>query len=90
MKIFKYQLAIEIYQTIQMPMGAKVLSAHRQGERLMVWALVDDEQPKISRVFYVCMTGQEYVWPELEKTQFVGTVLFDDGAFVAHVFVKEE
>jgi hypothetical protein len=58
-----------------------------QGEMPCAWALVDPEQPKVRRRFWVVGTGHPFPnwWGQL----YVGTVQMREGALVFHVFCEQ-
>lgn len=85
MTIFKYELRPIDEQMVQMPAGAKVLSAHEQHGGVCVWALVDPDKPLASVRFRVLGTGHEFENPEAWK--FVDTVKLMGGNLMFHVFV---
>lgn len=84
-RVFKYQLQNGGRAVVMMPKFARVLSVGNQHEELMLWALVDDTNDPESRTFFVAVTGQE-LWLYRQTDPFIGTVLFDNGGFVVHVF----
>lgn len=65
---------------IQIPKGAKVLTAEIQNEKVCIWAEVDTEQVLEHRTFHVYGTG--HLIPE--QACYVSTVF--DGAFVWHIY----
>ena len=80
--VYKYQLGAGP-TVIDMPRGAKALHVAMQGGALMLWALVDLDEPKESRTFDVYGTGNA---TPLDR-RYVGTVL--NGQWVWHVFERE-
>jgi hypothetical protein len=88
-RIFKYPLtppraAISPFD-VEMPKGAHVLSVGVQGDDEMVaWALVDPDAEKVVRRFAVYPTGLVEVSPH--PGRFIGTVMFERGRLVFHVF----
>ena len=93
MRIFKYQLPVpeapSSYVDVEMPEGARVLSAGAQNGEVVVWALVDPHAKTVLRRFAIYPTGLTEV-PE-HPVNFVGTVMLLGGALVFHVFdVGEE
>ena len=82
MVIYKYELQITDEQTVEMPRGARLLSVQMQRERLMLWAVVNTNEPIRSRVIRIHGTGIA-ISPE-HNYAFIGTV--QDGPFVWHVF----
>lgn len=83
MKIYKYTLE-DPTSTVQMPEGAKVLSAHAQNESVCVWALVDPSKPMTLRTFKIIGTGWDI--EDVTHLEFIGTVLLSGGRLVFHVF----
>jgi len=81
--IWKFKLRETDKQEVEMPANARVLSAgiDPSGE-LVVWALCDQNAPKVVRVVAVLGTSNPY-WPD-ESAKFIGTVL--QSPFVWHVF----
>lgn len=83
--IYKYQLEITDCQTIDMPLGAKLLCVDHQFGSLFIWAEVDPNHPMIPRQFDIYGTGS--LIPEMcqeESRVYVGTVQI--GGFVWHVY----
>ena len=84
-KIFKYELKITDQQTIQMPLGATILSADQQAGGLYLWAEVDPTNPPSDRTFQIIGTGNPI--PNVATCRrFIDTVVI--GAFVWHVFER--
>lgn len=73
------------YLRVEMPEGAEVLSVIMQGDRMVLYAKVDDDQMnKVERVIYIAGTGKEM--PAEPDYKFIGTV--QDSSWVWHVFVR--
>jgi hypothetical protein len=70
-RIFKYPIEVESRQMIQMPRGAEILSAGRQGPLPFLWALVDPSEPFEPRIFRNVTTGEEF---NDERLVFVGHI----------------
>lgn len=83
-RIFKYQLLVTHDQTIKLPKGARVLSVGAQGNKVFLWALVDDKEEIESVPFTILGTGEV---ADVEHCTFLGTVMLYDGELVLHVFV---
>ena len=84
--ILKYKLKQQDLQFVEMPVGARLISAHSLGMHVWVWAMVDMEvKKKERRWFAVYKTGQpiDVIPAELIN---LGTVQFEEGALVLHVF----
>jgi hypothetical protein len=85
--VYKYTIgepAITGVIAIDIPGNAKILSAHNQREQLHIWALVDPNAVFRQRIFHYFGTGIKFKNHDL--LQFIGTVMFDNGNFVVHVF----
>ena len=84
-KIFKYELKVVDEQDLILPDGFKILSVQNQGERITLWALVDDSAvcPKSHVTFHIFGTGHlilDYI-----ADNYVSTVQMGNG-LVWHVF----
>ncbi len=79
--IYKYPLTGINVQTVQMPVGAKILHAAYQANTIMLLALVDDNAPLEERKIGVWGTGHEV---DQEFLKHIGTVVVD--GFLFHVF----
>jgi len=85
--IWKYELPLESCgqpQEVEIPDGATILSAMNQDEKLVVYAMVAPARKPRKYQFKVFMTGQAI--PFTVNHHFVGTVAFQGGDFVVHVF----
>ncbi len=85
-KIFKYKVEVLEHQLIKMPKGAFILSAHRQGDDIYIWAVVEiglDDWEDVQ--IEVIGTGNAIVDREDGVRKFLGTVLMPNG-YVWHVF----
>lgn len=86
MQIWKYDLVIDDRQTVEMPVGAKLLSVAVQPRpgtsgTPCLWAMVDPKQSMQQRTIAIYGTGNPI--PE-NPGEFIGTVLMPP--FVWHVF----
>jgi len=84
-QVWKFELSQSAKSTyLRMPLGAVILSAaspHRGS--LMLWALVDTEQPvEETREFLAMFTGEDV--PQEEGLSFIQTIFVEE--FVYHVF----
>ena len=78
--------AIQGSVTTRFPKGAVLISAREQGNLVAVWALCDPANPVQESGIELVETGRE----RLFKGDFVGTAIFDDGAYVLHVFSVDD
>ncbi len=87
MEIWKYQLAIEGEQAIEVPEGARFLSLIEQNERPTLYFLVDPQRHKATLTVGMLGTGQPAPDNLVDCAQYLGTVSTVAGRFVWHVFV---
>lgn len=84
--IYKYQLAMQEVQEVELPMNSKILSVQFQGEYLYLWALVN-KNPGLSvhkHVIEIYGTGQEINYDFGVRRSHLATV--QSQGFVWHVF----
>lgn len=81
--IYKYQLGLYGITELLLPEGAQILSVQNQRGHLVLWADVNRQASDITRKFMAVVTGSN---PPERKNQFIGTVQFDNGNYVVHVF----
>jgi len=77
-RIYKYKLE----NSVEMPIGAKILSIQMQNNRPYIWALVDTDVECEFRHFEIIGTGHNF--PEADNFTYINT--FQDGPFVWHIF----
>lgn len=85
--IWKYPLTKEDLtkaQHIYMPQGARIIAIQGQHNTLVLWAIVNSDNPPEMRTFFVIPTGG--VVPR--GYHYRGTVQFGEGSYVVHVFEK--
>lgn len=85
MRIWQYNLSIVGQQNIIMPKGAELLSVSVQHGLPALWARVDETAGMVPRAIVLIETGRRGNEGQ-KKLQFIGTVLLDDGDYVAHFF----
>jgi hypothetical protein len=90
--IYKYQIAKPENQpshvSIEMPVGARILTVQMQGLNMCIWASVDlSPNPEIEmRYFRILGTGWEIEEALFEKYTYLGTVQVHGGLFIWHIF----
>ena len=80
--IYKYRLDNVRRQVLELPRGHEVLKVDEQDGTLVLWALVDVDEPKERVVLWIFGTG--FCVPESLVLYHLGTVQM--GQFVWHVF----
>jgi hypothetical protein len=94
-KIFKYPIEVTDTQTIKLPAGSRILSVMNQYEKIVLYALVSDNEKDTKEVsIRIVGTGHviDFFIPALEfggGYTFLGTVSLHDGRLMFHVFYKK-
>lgn len=86
--IWKYPLTITDEQTVEMPAGARLLSAQFQAGELVLWAMVEPYGPRVARTVRVIGTGNTFSLPP--GCAYVATAQEPLRPLVWHVFVDDE
>lgn len=83
--IWKFPLVVEDRQVITVPLGAKLLTVQMQRDQILLWALVNPDEPVVSRrTIAIVGTGHEHKAELFSKAQYIGTV--QDYGLVWHIF----
>ncbi len=83
--IWKYEIGIgDGIQIVDMPFGARVMTAQMQVSTLCLWAMVEPSERLTRRTFIVYGTGHRI--GDDDALTYVGTVQVHGGALVFHVF----
>lgn len=86
--IYKYPFQVDDEVWIALPYGAEILSVQKQGASplgsLVLWALVDTDEPPEDRRLLIRGTGHEA--SSILSRRYVGSVQEQGGALVWHVF----
>lgn len=84
--IYKYKVRQEELVEVDLPQGARILTAQAQGMHIWLWAIVDTAvTEKEPRRIAVLKTGQEILM-NTEVLIHIGSVQFDEGGLVYHIF----
>lgn len=82
-KIWKFRIPESPFFTLDMPVGARVLTTQMQGQEAYLWARVVPASATEMRRFRVLMTGEDH---ELHfNDQYIGTFQ-TEGGLVCHLF----
>lgn len=84
--IWKYSLEVKAEQGIMMPDQAQILSVQYQGEKLVLWVLVNPKLKQRDRVIAIHGTGHRIEFIYSLISEYIGTVQRAGGAPVGHVF----
>lgn len=86
--VWKFPIEAAETQAVAMPTGAQLLHVEAQGSgvgaRPCVWALVDSDAPKATRLLGIVGTGHDAA--RVFGMPHVGSFLLGQGALVFHVF----
>ena len=82
--IWKFQLEVLDMQEVQMPKGAKILTAQAQGDIPCLWAEVDAEE-KVMEIRTIEIIGTGHTVEDANR-QYIGTVQLYLGAFIWHIY----
>ena len=82
--IWKYQLEVADFQTVEIPVGFKILHVGDQGTKLCFWAEIETANKKETRTIGIVGTGH----PIIDAGgKYVGSAIMSNG-FVWHVFIN--
>lgn len=86
--IYKFILKSTDEQTLELPLGSKILSAKEQRDEIVLYALVNpDEEIKVTYSILAYGTGQN-IDVKVSGYEFLDTVLLNSGSLVFHFFYK--
>lgn len=68
---------------ITMPEGAKLLTAQKQYDDIVLWAVADPKAPMVTRRIGVAVTGDGFAW---DGFPYIATVALHGGSFIVHLF----
>ena len=83
MRIWKTELKGQDVQDIEIPVGAEILTASHQGERICIWYRCDPDAPTEPRKVMLVGTGH----PTVKDGTYIGTAHLRGGLIVVHVFI---
>ncbi|PID86399.1 hypothetical protein CSB08_00235 [Candidatus Gracilibacteria bacterium] len=81
--VYKYEVPIEDYFSLQIPKGSEILSFQTQRSTPCIWVKVDPENTTEERKFRFLGTGHPI---EEENLSFIGTIKLHQGGLVFHLF----
>lgn len=81
--IWKFEIALEATQAIEMPRGAEIISVQFQHGVMCLWAIVDSNAAAEQRIIQVFGTGHDF---KAHNRKHLATLV--QGAFVWHVFER--
>jgi hypothetical protein len=85
--VYKYVLEVVDDQTLSLPIGSQVLSVATQDDDIVLYALVDPDQPTTIR-YGIRIHGTGHPISNIDGHAFLGTVNLYGGRLMFHVFWK--
>lgn len=86
--IWKYVLVAETVNTIEVPLGAELLSVETQGDNIVVYALVNTNEASTQTIeIRTYGTGHE-IDVNITDYKFLGTAKLYNGSLMFHVFYR--
>lgn len=82
--VHKYPVSLSDISTLDLPLGAEILTVRERGGDAFLYALVSPEAPTERRVFRVANTGEPI--SERNELRYVGTFRLRDEGLVYHLF----
>ena len=83
-KIFKYPLEIVDEQLVHVPIGAKILTAAFQYEKLFLWVEIDENPVHQDKKIRIIGTGHEFT--NSTHLEYITTVQQYDGKLIWHIY----
>ncbi len=85
--IFKYECECNDYFTLELPMGAEIISGQAVLDRFCLWAIVNPDNKTKSRRFRMAGTGHP-LGPlyKSHEYKFISTIQLAGGTLVFHLF----
>lgn len=81
-QIWKFPITPE-NTTIEMPKGSEILTIQTQKETPCIWALVDPNAEKVTRIFEMYGTGHEI---DKKERMYINSFQLYGGGLVFHLF----
>ena len=87
--IYKYQLKVQLFQTIEVPQGGEILMFREQHNRPTMWIRHDKGSPIKKQEFMLVSTGDEFIPDNANGStlDYVGSCLLDNGATGVNLFM---
>lgn len=84
--IWKFELKLEGWQYIEMPLGSEILTIKIQNEKPNLWALVNPKAEKEQRIFETFGTG--HIIPDSIERNYIDSYQQSNGNLIFHVFER--
>ena len=84
--IWKYDCAVNDVVTIEMPVGAEILTVQSQHGNPRIWALVDPNNSTEKRYFEMFGTGHPINCDGGITKKYIGSFQLYDGDLIFHLF----
>jgi hypothetical protein len=87
-KIYQYPLKMTAEQKVILPFDSQCLSVENQNEQLVLYALINTDTGLEDKEHTIKIVGTGTPCPDVFLKYFIGTVQFQNGNLVFHVFSK--
>ena len=84
--IYKWTLAMQDRQEIEVPKGSRFLTVQTQHGEPEVWGICDPEKEKVVQVVHMLGTGHQML--KEKNLVYLNSFQMDNGRFVFHVFME--
>ena len=84
-RVFKYPIERHGPTILRVPQKSAILSVGAQLEGVVLWIMVDPDQPEVLRDIEAYFTGEEIFQPDI-PISFIGTVTYS--GLVSHIFER--
>jgi hypothetical protein len=86
--IWKYRIPVRDNFTLELPVGARLLTAQVQNGEPCLWVLTAPRAETVKR--YFCLFGTGHPMESPGDLTYVGTFQQSGGAFVWHLFERQQ
>ena len=86
LRVCNYTISVGDYFSLDLPVGAKILTVQVQRDEPQIWALVDPGQrSKVRHNFRGVRTGHD-IKEDSDSLIYIGTFQLTGGNFISHLF----
>lgn len=88
-KIYKYELNVETFQDVLLPIGAEILTIRSQNEIAYLYALVDPEQIEKENILIELYGTDETIQEDIGiSRKYISTFEAFKGHMILHAFIN--
>lgn len=86
--VYKYELKVVDNQKLILPIGSEILSVQEQYDKIVLYALVDDEKDEMEN-YNIIIHGTGHDANDVADSFYIDTVKLLDGDLMFHVFYNK-